>query len=60
MNFPNAYHALTTVLVWVDIKRSNLRHSSVTESGGWVLKLRLQSSVPGRGQGLGAETAWGG
>ena len=35
----------------------NLTHSSVSEGGGQVLKLRLQRSVPEKIPGIGVETA---
>lgn len=38
----------------------NLRYSSVSGGGDWVLKLRLQSSGPGKGPELSMETTWRG
>lgn len=38
----------------------NLRYSSVSGGGGWVLKLRLQSSGPGKGPEISMETTWRG
>ena len=38
----------------------NLRYSSVSGGGGWVLKCRLQSSGPGKGPEISMETTWRG